>query len=84
MGAVVPVFAHVEVAVGKPKTILDLDVHIPLALQKRNRPDPVALLDIVLQRWHLLLLDLVVLSILGVRALNLGLGNRCPRSIHPI
>lgn len=48
VGACVPVFAHVEVAVGEPEAVLDLDVHVPLALQKRNRADPVSLLDVVL------------------------------------
>lgn len=73
-----------EVAVGQPKAIFDLDVHIPFALQKRNCSDPVPLLDVVLQRGHLLLLNLAVLPLFSAGALHFGLGNRRPRTIHLI
>jgi hypothetical protein len=79
-----PVFAHVEVAVGEPETVLDLDVDVPLAFQKRNRSNPVPLLDVVLQGGHFLLLDLVVGPILSVGALHLRLRDRGSRTIHLI
>lgn len=42
-----------EIAVGQPETVLDLDVHVPLDLQKRNCSDPVSGLDVILQSRHL-------------------------------
>lgn len=68
-----PIFSHMEVAVGKPETILNLDVNIPLTLQKSNGSNPVPLFDVVLQGRHLLLLDLVELAILSIGVLDLGL-----------
>lgn len=62
-----------EVAVGKPETILNLDVNIPLTLQKSNGSNPVPLFDVVLQGRHLLLLNLVELAILSIGVLDLGL-----------
>jgi hypothetical protein len=52
-----------EVAVSKPKTVLDLNVDIALAFQKGNRTDPVPLFYVVLQHRHLLLLHFTVLTI---------------------
>lgn len=79
-----PVFAHVEVAVGEPETIFDLYVHIPFAFQKRNRSDPVALFDVVLEGGHFLLLYLAVLSFFSAGAFNFCLGDRGSWSIHLI
>jgi hypothetical protein len=58
-----PVLSHVEVAVGEPETVLDLDVDIALAFQKGNCSDPVSLFYVILQHGHLLLLYFAVLSV---------------------
>jgi len=65
MGAGLPVLSHVEVAVGEPETVLYLDVHVTLALQKGNRSDPISLLHEILERGHFLLLHLRVGAIFG-------------------
>jgi hypothetical protein len=71
----VPILSHVEVAVGQPQTVLNLDVHVPLALQECHRSDPVSLLDVVLQGGHLLGLHFVIPAVLGVGVFDLGLGD---------
>lgn len=60
-----PVLSHVEVAVGEPETVLYLDVHVTLALQKGNRSDPISLLHEILERGHFLLLHLRVGAVFG-------------------
>jgi hypothetical protein len=72
---VVPVLSDVEIAVGQPETVLDLDVDVALDLQKGNCSDPVSHLDVVLEGRHLLHLHFVIGSVFGRGALYLGLGD---------
>lgn len=54
-----------EIAVCEPKTVLDLDVDVPLTLEQCHRSDPVSLLDVILKGGHFLLLDFIMLKIFG-------------------
>ena len=84
MGAELPVLSHVEVAVGEPETVLYLNVHVTLALQKGNRSDPISLLHEILERGHFLLLHLRVGAVFGSWAFYFGLRNWGSRTIHAI
>jgi len=78
----IPVLADVEVAVGQPETVLDLNVDVPFDLQKGNRSDPVSHFDVILESGHLFHLYFVIGSVLGRRALYFGLGDRGSWAIH--
>lgn len=82
MSVRVPVLPHVEITVGQPKTVLHLDVDVPLAFQKCNCADPVSLLHVVLQCRHLLLLHLTAIALLTRWPYVLVFRDRCPWTIH--
>ena len=82
IGRSVPILAHMEVAVGQPETVFDLNVDAAFALQKGNCSDPIPLLDVVLQSRHFLLCYLAEPAVLGRRTLHLCLRDRGSRAIH--
>lgn len=80
----VPVLAHVEVAVGEPETVFDLNIDSAFTLEKGDGADPIPHLDVVGQRGHFLLLHFVVLSVFWLGASDFGLRDRRSWTIHQI
>lgn len=68
------ILPHVEIAVCEPKTVLYLDVDVPLTLEQCHGSNPVSLLDVILKGRHFLLLDFVMLEIFAW-----NFGNLCFR-----
>ena len=64
-----------EIAVGEPETVLDLDVDVALDLQKSNCSYPISHFDVVLESGHFLDLYFVITSVFECRALDLGFGD---------
>jgi hypothetical protein len=74
----------VEVAVGEPETVFDLDIDGTLTLEKGNGTDPIPHLDVVGQSGHFLLLHFIVLAVLGLGTSYFGLRDRRSWTIHQI
>lgn len=49
----IPILAHVEVAIGQPETVFNLEIDSPFAFQESNCSYPISFLDVVLQGGHL-------------------------------
>jgi hypothetical protein len=59
------ILSHVEVAVGEPKTIFDLDVDVSFTFKKCDSANPVSGLYVVLKCRHFLLFDFLATEILS-------------------
>ena len=62
-----------EITVGEPETVFDLNVDVPFDLQKGNCTNPISHFDVVLEGGHFFDLYFVIGSIFRCRTLDLGL-----------
>ena len=71
-----------EVAVGEPETILDLDVDITLIFQECNGSDPVPNFEVVVKGGHLFLWKFGKVYILALGLADFGFRNGGSWPIH--
>ena len=76
------ILSHMEVAVGEPKTIFDLNVDVSFTFEKCDSADPVSGLYVVLESGHFLLFDFLATEILSWDLGDFGLWDGSSWTIH--
>ena len=71
-----------EVAIGEPETVFDLDVNIPLIFEEGDSADPISAFEVIVEGGHFFLGDFVEVNIFRLGIFDLGLRYRCSWSIH--
>ena len=66
------ILTHVEVAVGEPETVFDLDVDVSFAFKKCNCADPVAGFDVVFESGHFLCIDFLAAEVFSWHFCHFG------------